>query len=78
MFEEIASVNPQNIVSFGNQVSSVLLAKPVSVGDYTGTKNEPLKIGNKKFKVYPTHYPVGQGRRNMPLAMKRIRKVLEF
>jgi len=77
MFQEIALINPQNIISFGNQISSILLGKSVSVSDYVGTKNEVLKIRNKMFRVYPTHYPVGQGRRNMTLAAQRIKKVLK-
>ncbi|MCX6737161.1 MAG: hypothetical protein NTX26_00225 [Candidatus Parcubacteria bacterium] len=75
MFKEIDSINPQNIISFGNQVSSILLGKSVSVGDYIGVQNEILIIKNKTFKVYPTYYPVGQGRRNMPLAVRRIEKI---
>jgi DNA polymerase len=78
MLKEIDSINPQNIVSFGNQVSSILLGKPISVGDYVGTQNEILKINKKTFKVYPTYYPVGQGRRNMPLAVGRIEKILKY
>ncbi len=77
MFQEITAINPQNIISFGNQVSSILLGKMVSVSNYTGTKKEILKIKDRSFKIYPTHYPVGQGRRNMPLAIKRIREVLK-
>jgi len=77
MLQEITSINPRNIISFGNQVSSILIGKLVSVGDYTGIKNEELKIGDRTFKVYPTYYPVGQGRRNMPLAIRRIKKVIQ-
>lgn len=76
MYQEIITINPQSIISFGNQVSSILLGKSVSVSDYLGAKGESLKIGNKIFKVYPVHYPVGQGRRNMPLAIKRIKKII--
>lgn len=77
MMQEILFTKPQNIVTFGNQVSSILLGKSVSVSDYTGIKNEELKVKNKQFKVFPTYYPVGQGRRNMPLAVKRIKKIIE-
>ncbi|MCX6737755.1 MAG: hypothetical protein NTX26_03440 [Candidatus Parcubacteria bacterium] len=77
MFKEIDSINPQNIISFGNQVSSILLGKSISVGDYVGSQNEILKIGKKTFEVYPIYYPVGQGRRNMRLAIQRIEKILK-
>jgi len=76
MFQEIVFVNPRNIIAFGNQVSSVLLGKSISVNNYIGTKNEVLKIGNKIFKVFPTPYPIGQGRRNMAIAIQKIKMVL--
>ncbi len=76
--KEISLIQPKHIISFGNQVSSILLSKPISVGNYTSTNNELLEIDGKIFKVYPTHYPVGQGRRNMPLAIKRIEKILNL
>jgi len=76
IFEEIATVLPQNIFTFGNQVSSVLLGKNLSVGDYKNKEKEILVIGKKQFDVYPTWYPVGQGTRNMPLAIARVKKIL--
>lgn len=77
MFREILLIKPCAIVSFGNQVSSILLEKPVSVSKYTSTRNETLKIGDKVFKIYPTYYPVGQGRRNMELAIERIKEIIK-
>jgi hypothetical protein len=72
MKEEILLTNPKRIITFGNQVSSILLAKPIRVGDYKGKQKEILEISGKTFNVYPVYYPVGQGRRNMGLAIKRI------
>ena len=74
--KEIFLVRPEKIITFGNQVSSNLLNKKISVSEYQNTENELLEIKNIKFKVYPTFYPVGQGRRNMPKAIKRIKKIL--
>lgn len=76
MEQEILMINPKNVITFGNQVSSIILGKSVSVGQYSGNKKEVLKILGKSFNVYPTHYPVGQGRRNMPTAIKRIKMIL--
>jgi DNA polymerase len=76
MEEEVMAINPKNIITFGNQVSSNILRKPVSVGDYKKDEKEVLKISGQSFDVYPTHYPVGQGRRNMPMAIKRIKAIL--
>lgn len=75
--QEILAVNPQNIISFGNQVSSIILGKAISVSQYPNKKSELLKIGNKKFNVFPTYYPIGRGRMNLPLAVKRIEKILK-
>lgn len=76
MFREISFVNPKNVITLGNQVSSIVLGKPVSVSSYRGERGETLTVGNSEFNVYPVYYPVGQGRRNMPLAIKRIRKII--
>jgi len=75
--KEIALVNPKRIITFGNQVSSIFLEKSVSVSDYRGKQKDVCKIKEKLFDVYPTYYPIGQGRRNQPLAVKRIRTILK-
>lgn len=75
MKKEISLIKPKHVISFGNQVSSILLSKPVSVSNYKNNDFELLKIDNMTFKVYPAYYPVGQGRRNMPLAIKRIKQI---
>lgn len=74
MFKEIEIVNPEKIVSFGNQVSSILLGKNISVSNYTQNEKEVVN----GYPIYPTYYPVGQGRRNMPLALERIKTVLNI
>ncbi|WKZ26894.1 MAG: uracil-DNA glycosylase family protein [Candidatus Paceibacterota bacterium] len=76
MYQEIEMINPKKIITFGNQVSSVLLKKNISVSGYSGATCERLSVGGATYCVYPTHYPVGQGRRNMPLAIQRIREIL--
>ena len=75
MYQEIETVNPKKIVSFGNQVSSLLLNKKVRVGDYSDDSYEQLLL-NRSFNVYPTYYPVGQGRRNQPAAIERINSII--
>lgn len=72
VLEEISIVNPQKIITFGNQVSSILLSRNISVSNYKDLEFEQLN----GFSVYPTYYPVGQGRRNMPMAVKRIRSII--
>jgi hypothetical protein len=74
--EEIKSVNPDIIFSFGNQVSTHLLNTPIKVSDCR-TKKFDLAIDKKTFAVYPTFYPVGMGLRNIKKAIEDMRKVLK-
>ena len=76
LFKEISIVQPQNIIVFGNQISSLISGFPVSVKDYLGAKHEKLSISGKPYKVFPVYYPVGQGLRNLPKAVKRIKRIL--
>lgn len=64
LFEEIALVNPKIIVTFGNQVSSIVIGKKIEVSKCRKvpfTKN----IKGKQYDIYPLFYPVGQGMRNI-------------
>jgi hypothetical protein len=74
--QELTAVNPEIIITLGNQVSSVLLNKNISVSNYPTTEFELLDLATQQFKVYPTYYPVGQGMRNMSKAMSRIRAII--
>lgn len=69
--EEIEIINPEIIITFGNQVSSVLLGKNIKVSEYR-KKHEILDNNESNFKVFPVYYPVGQGMRNMPKAKEDI------
>lgn len=73
--QEIAIVQPTHIVSFGNQVSSLLLRKNIKVSEYQWTNHELLAIQWISYKVYPTFYPVGQGMRNIDKAIERIKNI---
>lgn len=67
LVEELNIVRPKKIVTFGNQVSSIFLDTNISVSKYR-------KNIFKKYDIntLPTYYPVGQGRRNMDLAVEDI------
>jgi len=69
--EEIRIIKPKVIITFGNQVSSVLLDKVVKVSDYR-KKFDSIEIDGKTFKVFPVYYPVGQGIRNIKKAKEDI------
>ncbi|MBP9817180.1 hypothetical protein KBC75_00300 [Candidatus Shapirobacteria bacterium] len=71
--KEVYKVSAINIVSFGVQVSEILLGKKIELKSST---EEELVIEDKKFNIYPTYYPVGQGMRNMGKAVERISALL--
>lgn len=73
--EEIYLINPICIISFGNQVSSILLNKNIRVSEYENGGAEMLVIKDRSFNVYPVYYPVGQGMRNMGKAVERIKNI---
>lgn len=68
---EMEIIKPHLIIAFGNQVSSLILRENIKMSKMHG------KIFEKSnFKIGVTYYPVGQGRRNMPIAIKDIRKFI--
>lgn len=75
MYQEIVLVRPRNIVTFGNQVSSILLGRKITISRHNGLP-QPLILGKVTFTVYPVYYPVGQGMRNMSQAVDTIGKIL--
>ena len=77
MMAELEWIQPRTVISFGNQVSSVLLQKSIVVSKYKQDDHEILTTPQGlRIKVYPSYYPVGQGSRNLKKAIKRIHDVL--
>lgn len=77
LFEkEINIIKPRIIITFGNQVSSILLGKNIKVSDYR-KKYEKIKIAGNTFKVFPVYYPVGQGTRNIKKAKEDINWIIK-
>jgi uracil-DNA glycosylase len=68
---EIHYIKPKLVISFGNQVSSILLNKNIKISDYR-KKYELLTVNGKFYKLFPVYYPVGQGMRNMHIAKEDI------
>jgi DNA polymerase len=77
MLREIEIINPKHIITFGNQVSSIILGKNISVSTYQGRKSELLVFNKRIYNIYPVYYPVGQGMRNMSRAVNRIRRIIQ-
>ena len=69
--DEINSINPKVIITFGNQVSSILLDKSIKVSEYR-KKHELVEINERLVKVFPVYYPFGQGMRNIEKAKEDI------
>lgn len=74
--EEINHVNPQIIITFGNQVSSILLGKNIKVSEYR-KKYELINVNGNKIKVFPIYYPVGQGMRNIKKSLEDITWIIK-
>ena len=74
--KEIEIINPKVIVLFGNQVSSIVLNKKISVSQCRKQKFIKI-INNKKYKFYSVFYPIGNGRFNIGKAIEDINYIIE-
>ncbi|MDD3341622.1 MAG: uracil-DNA glycosylase family protein [Bacilli bacterium] len=74
--KEIALVKPKILITFGNQVSSCILNQNVSVSTCRKQFYEK-EIEGHTYKVYPVYYPVGQGMRNIDMAIQDIKEIME-
>ncbi|MBP3345239.1 MAG: hypothetical protein J6K97_03445 [Clostridia bacterium] len=75
--EELSLIQPQKVFFFGNQVSSIVLDKPITVSTSRQQKHL-LTIKDKSYDCYAVYYPVGNGRFNQPKAVEDIRKILNI
>lgn len=75
LIKEIDIVKPKKIITFGNQVSSILLNQKISVS-ICRKKKFPLIVNNQKYDVYPVYYPVGNGIFNMDKAIEDLKWII--
>lgn len=75
LLEEIDIIKPKVIVTFGNQVSSILLNKKISVSENRKISHD-LKIKDDVYKVFPVYYPVGNGIFNIDKSIEDIRWII--
>lgn len=76
LYKEIEIVNPKIVITLGNQVSSIVLDKNISVSQCR--KQCFLKnIGGKSYKVYPVYYPIGNGMMNIDKAIEDISYIIK-
>jgi len=73
--QEIEIINPKVIILFGNQVSSIVLNKKISVSQSRKTCFKK-KIKGKEYKFYSVYYPVGNGRFNIDKAIEDIKWIM--
>lgn len=73
---EIDIIKPKIIIAFGNQVSSIILNKKISVSENRKISYE-LNINNNKYKVYPVYYPVGNGIFNIDKSIEDIKWIIK-
>ena len=76
LLKEISLTDPKIIITFGNQVSSIILDKKISVKEERKKYTEK-KVGNKTYKIYPVYYPVGNGIFNIDKAIDDINYIKE-
>ena len=76
LFKEIDIIKPKIIISFGNQVSSIMLDKKISVSECR-KKYFDLKVGNIIYKVFPVYYPIGNGIFNIDKSIEDINWIKE-
>jgi hypothetical protein len=75
LLEEIAEIRPKVVFAFGNQVGSIIFGRTVKVSD-DRRKMMPIPAGGSEYPGFAVHYPVGQGLRNMGLAVSDIKMIL--
>ena len=74
--KEIEIINPKVIVLFGNQVSSIVLNKKISVSQCRKKLFKKI-INNKEYNCYSVFYPVGNGRFNIDKSIEDIKWIIE-
>ncbi len=76
LLEEINIIKPKIIITFGNQVSSIILNKKIAVSE-NRKKYHELNVQDKTYKVYPVYYPVGNGIFNIDKAIEDIKWIID-
>lgn len=75
LMEELYIVNPKVIILFGNQVSSIVLNRKISVSKCRREKFN-LKIKDRIYPCFCVYYPVGNGAFNVDKAIEDIKCIM--
>ena len=73
--KEIEIINPKIIITFGNQVSSIVLNKNISVSQCR-KQSFPKNIAGKTYNIYPVYYPIGNGMMNIDKAIEDLNYII--
>lgn len=76
LFKEIEIINPKIIITLGNQVSSIVLNKNISVSQCR-KQSFPKDIAGKSYNVYPVYYPIGNGMMNIDKAIEDLKYIIK-
>ena len=76
LLEEINIIKPKIIITFGNQVSSIILNKKIAVSE-NRKKYHELNVQDKTYKVYPVYYPVWNGIFNIDKSIEDIKWIID-
>ena len=76
LYEEIKIINPKIIITLGNQVSSIILNKNISVSQCR-KKSFSKTIGTKTYNIYPVYYPIGNGMMNIDKAIEDLNYIIK-
>ncbi len=76
LLKEIDIIKPKIIITFGNQVSSIILNKKINVSKCR--KQSYSKTINKtEYKIYPVYYPIGNGMMNITKTIEDLKYIIE-
>ena len=76
LFKEIEIINPKIIITLGNQVSSIVLNKNISVSQCR-KQSFSKDIAGKSYEVYPVDYPIGNGMMNIDKAIEDLKYIIK-
>ena len=76
LYEEIDIVKPRKIIVFGNQVSSIFLNQKICVKSVRKQEFR-MSVKENEYSVYPVFYPIGNGMRNIDLAIEDLKYILK-
>ena len=74
--KEIEIIKPKIIITFGNQVSSIVLNKNISVSQCR-KQNFKKNISGIDYEVYPVYYPIGNGMMNIDKAIEDLEFIIK-